>query len=61
VLIDNEDKTQVSFTGEWADATARNRYGKDYLINASSETEGQSVIFSQTSMFRENTNIRLYS
>jgi hypothetical protein len=46
ILIDNEDKTQVKITGEWeADATARNRYGKDYLINTSSETDGQSVTF----------------
>jgi ribulose 1,5-bisphosphate synthetase/thiazole synthase len=46
ILIDNEDKTQVKVTGEWeADATAGNRYGKNYLINASSEAEGQSVTF----------------
>jgi hypothetical protein len=64
VLIDNEDKTKSALraNGKRDALPPTNRYNKDYLINASRETEGQSVIFfSQTSMFRRIQNIRLYS
>lgn len=46
ILIDNADVNQLLLTGDWTvDASTRNSYGKDYLINSSAKDSGQEVKF----------------
>ena len=59
ILIDNTDENQVIKTGNWEiDATARNRYGVDYLVNSATESTGQEIKFQPE--FKKPGNYKVY-